>query len=299
MQLFRTMTIHRHPIIKAALVAAALPLSPSCAQAAEPLVKPSFDTLFEPLLADPMQPHIAVMPKLDEQQLQLDIGTSVDLWQNERKDRAVGIDFATWSLLEREDGFKFPVDSIDYLFGVNATWKNKLESTPMGFDTMTTKVRVSHISAHFEDGHTNPDGSWLHPELTPTNEIPFTYSREFINVTTAFSATGGKVYLGYQYLFHTIPGDINRHSFQAGAEIGLPHHAYLAADFKLLPEWNNSLGKTDGFQGTWNLQAGMRLTSLGLDDVRVACSYFSGISRQGMYMNQSEEFTSLGVIVDL
>jgi len=47
------------------------------------------------------------MPLLSDSYLQLDIGTSADLWQNETKDRAIGIDFGTFSLLERSSGFKF------------------------------------------------------------------------------------------------------------------------------------------------------------------------------------------------
>lgn len=292
------MNHRRLPLITSALLAAVTAFTPLSAAMAESSVRP-FNTLFEPLLADPMQPHIAVMPKLDKKELQLDIGTSADLYQNESKTFAAGVDFATWSLLKRTNNFKFPVDAIDYLFGVNATWQHKLGDSSLPFDTATTKLRLSHISAHFEDGHTDSTGAWLHPEQTPLGTIPFTFSREFINLTTALSAPGRKVYLGYQYMFHTLPGDVSPHAFQAGAEVGLPYNAYLAADFKLLPVWDSAKEKSDAFRGTWNLQAGMRLTALGIDNVRVACNYFSGMSRQGMYLNKSESFTSLGMIIDL
>jgi len=43
----------------------------------------------------------------------------------------------------------------------------------------------------------------------------------------------------------------------------------------------------------------MRLTSIGLESVRVACNYFSGMSRQGMYFYKPESYTTLGMIVDL
>jgi hypothetical protein len=266
---------------------------------AESSIHPTLNTIFEPLLADPLSPRIAVMTKLDKKEVQLDIGAPVDLYQNPERDFAVGVDFATWSLLKRGDNFKFPVDAIDYLFGVNATWQHKIGNSSLPFDTATTKVRLSHISAHFEDGHTDQDGAWLNPELTPQGKIPFTYSREFINLTTALSGHGHKVYLGYQYMFHTIPGKISPHTFQAGAEIGLPANSYVAADFKLLPVWDGAKQKTDAFRGTWNLQAGMRLNSIGLDNVRVACNYFAGMSRQGMYLNKAESYTSLGMIIDL
>jgi hypothetical protein len=288
----------RTTLLTAAMLSALCTAAPVTAMA-ESAIKPTFDTLFEPLLADPLYPHIAVATKLNEKAVQLDIGAPVDLYQSQKKDFAVGVDFGTWSLLKRGNDFKFPVDCIDYLFGVNATWKRKIGSgTPM-FDTATTKVRLSHISAHFEDGHTDENGAWLDQQLAPSGKIPFTFSREFINLTTALSGKSQKVYLGYQYMFHTIPAKISPHSLQAGAEIKLPANSYVAADFKLLPVWSSAEQKSSAFRGTWNLQAGMRLTSIGLDKVRVACSYFNGMSRQGMYFNRSESYTSLGMIVDL
>ncbi len=288
----------RHPLLKTLMIAGVTAVSPLCTATAGSAIHPSFDTLFEPLLADPMAPRIGVMTKLDRKEVQLDIGAPVDLYQSRNRDFAVGVDFATWSLLKRGNDFKFPVDAIDYLFGVNATWKRKLDTTAL-LDTSTTKLRLSHISAHFEDGHTDQNGAWLNPELTPLGKIPFTYSREFINLTTALSGNGHKIYLGYQYMFHTIPGGISPHSLQAGAEVELPANSYLAADFKLLPVWNDTTQKSDAFRGTWNVQAGMRLTSIGLDKARVVCNYFTGISRQGMYLNKTENYTSLGFIVDL
>jgi hypothetical protein len=289
----------RTSLLTATMLGALCVAAPAKSAMAESAIKPTFDTLFEPLLADPLEPRIAVMPMLGKKQLQLDIGTSADLYQNDKKSFAVGIDFATWSLLNRTSNFKFPVDCIDYMFGVNTTFRHHLKDSSLPFDDASVRVRLSHISAHFEDGHTDADGKWLNPQLVPGGKIPFTYSREFVNVTGALSAPGRKVYLGYQYMYHTIPGGISPSSFQAGAEIGLPANAYVAADLKLLPKWNWDEGKTKGYRGTWNLQAGMRMTSIGLKNVRVAANYFSGISRQGMYYYKPESFTSLGMIVDL
>ena len=80
---------------------------------AESVLNPTFNTLFKPLLADPMEPRIAVMPWLGKRHLQLDIGSSADLYRSESKDFAAGVDFATYSLLNRSDNFKFPVDAKD------------------------------------------------------------------------------------------------------------------------------------------------------------------------------------------
>lgn len=260
---------------------------------------PSLRTMFSPLLADPLEPRIAVMPWLDDEYLQLDIGTSADLFRDENGGLAFGIDFATYSLLGRENSFKFPVDTIDYLFGVNFTWEKKLEHDTLPFEKLSARLRISHISAHFEDGHYDDEaGQWINEEESPFG-IPFTYSREFVNLVFALSSEDYRFYLGYQYLFHTIPGSISRHSFQAGAELMTPGNTYLAADFRLLPEWDNELNRTDGLHGTWSLQAGWRLAALGLENIRIACNYYTGLSRHGMYFYDTESFSSVGLIVDL
>jgi hypothetical protein len=266
---------------------------------AEPILNPSSRILFSPLLADPSEPRIAVMPWLDKRSLQLDIGSSADLYQSESKKFAAGVDFATYSLLHRSDNFKFPVDAIDYLFGVNASWKKSISSEMLPFDELSTRIRISHISAHFEDGHYSAGNQQWIEEPEWQGSIPFTYSREFVNLVVALSSPGHRLYAGYQYLYHTLPDGINPHSLQAGIELATPGNTYLAADFKLLPIWQPSLEMTRGHRGTWNLQAGMRLSGIGLEKVRLSCNYFSGMSRHGMYFYHPESYSTIGVIVDL
>ena len=264
---------------------------------AETPIQKGAKTIFTPLLADPLEPKIAIMPLLGKKALQLDIGLSADLYQSNSRNFAAGIDFGTYSLLRRTDNFKFPVDAIDYLFGINTSWKKQLNGTILPFDEASARVRISHISAHFEDGHYDDDaGAWIPENGSP--HIPFTYSREFVDLVLALSSPGQRVYTGYQYLYHTLPGGINPHLFQAGAELSTPGNTYLAANFKLLPLWQPSLAATRGHRGTWNLQAGIRLKDAGLEKVRIACNYYSGISRQGMYFYHPESFTTAGVIID-
>jgi len=266
---------------------------------AEPLLNPTFNTLFKPLLADPMEPKIGVMPWFEKRKLQLDIGSSADLYQSKSSKCAAGVDFATYSLLNRGDNFRFPVDAIDYLFGINASWKKPVSIGALPFDELSGKIRLSHISAHFEDGHYDAaTHEWIQ-EADWSGTTPFTYSREFVNLVVALSSPKHRIYAGYQYLYHTIPEGINPHSFQTGVELSTSSSSYIAADFKLLPIWQPSLEKTRGFRGTWNLQAGVRLTSIGLDKVRIACNYFSGMSRHGMYFYRPESFATAGFIVDL
>lgn len=264
----------------------------------EPLLKPTFQTIFTPLMADPTEPRIAVMPSLSDRTLQLDIGSSANLYQSKNRDFAVGVDFGTFSRLRRSDNFKFPVDAIDYIFGLNTSWKQPFTSELLPFDEFSARARFSHISAHFEDGHYDAAaGQWIQGDCP--FPIPFTYSREFLNFIFALSSPKSRVYAGYQFLYHSIPGGINPHSFQAGTEIFTPGNTWLAADFKLLPIWQNQLNETKGYRGTWNLQAGVRLKALGLENVRVAYNYYSGMSRHGMYFYAPESFSTAGIIIDL
>ncbi len=267
--------------------------------AAEPLERSTSRTIFTPLLADPLEPRIAVLPALTERTLQLDIGSSADIYQSDSKDFAVGVDFGTYSRLKRSSDFKFPVDAVDYLFGVNTSWKKPFHSNALPFDTFSAKVRLSHISAHFEDGHYDIDANqWIRPGDW-SGTIPFVYSREFINVVVALSSPDSRVYAGYQYLYHTIPDALNPHSFQAGVELATSGNTYIATDFKLLPRWKETEKKTNGFSGVWNLQAGMRLNTIGLEKVRLTCNYASGLSRHGMYFYHPEHLTTAGIIIDI
>ncbi|NTW63636.1 MAG: DUF1207 domain-containing protein [Chlorobiaceae bacterium] len=289
---------HKSMICKLLTITAALTISSLQNATADPLLDPTFNTLFKPLMADPTEPRIAVMPWLDDNYLQLDIGTSVDLYQNDKKDFAVGVDFGTYSLLERGDNFKFPVDTIDYMFGVNATWKKTIASENFPFNELSARVRLSHISAHFEDGHFDKEANqWIQGDCP--FDIPFTYSREFINAVVALSSPDKRIYAGYQYIYHTSPENISPHSFQAGVEVGRPDNIYAALDYKLLPIWDESRNESQGYRGTVNLQAGTRLGFIGLDGVRIAYNYFNGMSRHGMYFYRDESYSSLGMIIDL
>ncbi len=281
-----------HIALFAALLIVAFSAGTACAG-------PTLRTMFAPLLADPLEPRIAIMPRIDDESLQLDIGTSADLFQSKNGTFAFGIDFGTYSLLLRDDNFKFPVDTIDYLFGASLTWKHPIEKDSFPFSELAARFRISHISSHFEDGHYDEEtDTWIDEEKSPFG-IPFTYSREFLNLVVALSSEDHRIYLGYQFLYHTIPDEISRHSFQAGAEISTPGNTYLAADYKLLPKWDDKAGKTDGFRGTLNFQAGWRLTGLGLENIRLAYNYFNGMSRHGMYFYDDESFSTVGILIDL
>jgi hypothetical protein len=78
-------------------------------------------------------------------QLRLDIGTSRDIYRRHCEDKIIsfGADFFTYTRLRGEKEFHFPVETIDYLFGINAGFKKSKPDSEYGF-----RFRLSHISAH-------------------------------------------------------------------------------------------------------------------------------------------------------
>lgn len=261
--------------------------------------------IFNPLLADPLEPRIGTLFNLSKKDLLLDIGSTFDLMElfhnpTSQTRLSLGGHFATYSLLRRSKNFKFPVDAIDYIFGFNLSYSKPAEI--FGFQGQSSvRFRLSHISAHFVDGHVK-NGVWDQENVPLT--IPFVYSREFINLQGAFSAESFKAYLGYQFMFHTIPDDINPHSFQAGLELyhntcKIPGiYPFVATDFKLKPVWNASKNKTDDFAGCLNIQLGVKTNPIHEKGMRVVLNYSSGIDHHGMYFYRRISYTSLGVLFD-
>jgi hypothetical protein len=104
--------------------------------------------------------------------LRLDIGASADLvkfggYYSRFGWGALGVDFFTWTRLRDAGGFKFPVEAVDYYFGINTTFG---DITDLGLES---RVRIAHISAHLVDGD---------PSFSTTTARYMTYSREFIDV---------------------------------------------------------------------------------------------------------------------
>lgn len=251
--------------------------------------------LFSPLLADAKEPRIAVLPNLNNGELSLDIGASFDLLQLsfERHQVGFGVDFGTMSELRREWNFKFPVNAADYLFGVNVSYRARLSER---FD-VSGRLRASHISAHLVDGRF-VDGGWKE------NLAPFVYSREFVALTLALSSDYGRVYAGYERLFNTLPRAIAASSYQAGIEMVYARFPtaflapFIALDVRLVPIWRASLGRSEGYGGATNVQAGVKLNPPGRRGARVVFNHYGGLDFRGMYLGRYASEQSVGVLID-
>ena len=106
------------------------------------------DLNIQSFTANFLEPRNGFMFALDDNQLRLNIGTSRDVVQviTGTENISLGVDFFTYTRLRGEDNFKFPVETIDYLFGLNAGYKINDSNKEMG-----VRFRFSHISAHLVD----------------------------------------------------------------------------------------------------------------------------------------------------
>lgn len=70
---------------------------------------------------------MGAIKNLNEDNLRLDIGASAEIikFEKDKLEFSAGVDFFTFSNIRTETNFKFPVDAIDYLFGVNFNFRKK------------------------------------------------------------------------------------------------------------------------------------------------------------------------------
>lgn len=248
--------------------------------------------LFTPLRASHLEPRMALTRLVELQRLRLDIGNSVDVvvfpLGGEAGEMAVGADAFTWTSLRQADDFHFPVDAVDYLFGINASWR----WAPDGRPVLSARLRFSHISAHLVDGsYDKASSAWR------DGQLPRVYSREFLEPIVALQwGDVLRVYAGGQYLTHVDPPTIGRWVFQAGCEAAAVAlwtdalHAYAAFDYK-----RSSVGYgVDNF----SLQAGVKCGDWRRAGVNLYVAWYDGYSQHGEYYDQHWSYWGPGLSVE-
>jgi hypothetical protein len=251
--------------------------------------------LFRPLVAPTIEPRAGVMKMTGNNTLRLDIGNSIDLIgytpENEKSPTlAIGADFFTFTRIKSESGFHFPVDAVDYLFGINAS---TILRTPERLYSL--RLRLSHISAHLVDGHYDNES-----QLWKNGQTPRVYSREFFDLVGATEFTSLtlplRIYTGMQYLYNVDPRGLPRFSGQFGSEIssgsiiGLHITAYAATDFRIMKVNVTTVQTT--------IQTGIKFGMYNGRGLNVFFSYFNGMSIHGEYYDQREEYGAVGIKFD-
>jgi hypothetical protein len=258
----------------------------------QPHGHPAGRLLFPPLQAHHVEPRMGASKLNGEDRLRLDIGNAVDLW-NFADDQsgslfAVGADFFTWTSLRQDKDFHFPVDAVDYLFGVNASWRMPLNDQL----TAGARFRLSHISAHLVDGsYDKSTSSWRE------GREPLVYSREFFDLIASLDVGDNlRVYAGGQYVYHIDPADLGKLGVQAGVEASSVNvlaqgvHLYAAYDFRTID--------IHAVTGAHAIQAGVKFGTWRGTGLNVFLTFYRGKSQHGEYHDLTWSYWGPGFTVD-
>ncbi len=244
----------------------------------------------QPFIAGGLEPRLGFFFHVNESALRLDIGNTMDFAHFNLTGNGVlsaGADLFTYTLLRGESNFHFPVDAIDYLFGINFGYKMTFDESEFG-----ARFRLSHISAHFVDGHY--DGK---AQKWRDDHNPRVFSREFLEFIPFYRRGIFRFYGGFSYLFHVDPGDLGKDSYQTGMEIqgnfifGEKITPFFAYDFKLVNIYS--------YTGINSLTLGFKYGKMRSRGVSLYFSYYSGKSLHGQYFEQNNEYAALGINLDL
>lgn len=241
---------------------------------------------FKPLAANTMEPRVGLIWHANNNRLRLDIGNSVDLVQYRHSQESgtitAGADFFTYTLLRGEKNFHFPVDAVDYLFGINFNFRDTLAT-----GVVTSRLRISHISAHFVDGHFDgTTGTWkdgLNPRV---------YSREFFDLTVSYEPSEEiRWYVGGIYLWHVDPASIPALTGYGGGE----YHYSLSAHTHLFGAYQYT---ASGLRPRHEIFIGTKFGIWQGRGTHFFFTYHFGNSMHGEYYDRSDEYSGLGFSVD-
>ena len=249
------------------------------------------DTLaLSPFSANLLEPKMGFLFDIGKNELRLDVGNSLDIFHKEISSTAMlsaGVDFFTYSFLQRRNDFKFPVVAIDYLFGINSVYIVKQNNYRYGI-----RARLSHISAHFVDGHYNI----IEHEWRDSLE-PFVYSKEFFEFTPFYAENNFRIYATLTLIYHIKPADLGKDAYQIGGEYFIPK--IFAEKIGLFVSSDLKITHLDDYNISYNSQLGLKFGEFDSRGTSVYLQFYSGKNIHGELFNKNENKTSIGINFDL
>ena len=248
------------------------------------------DLNIQPFTANILEPKAGFLFSMDNNKLRLDISTSRDIvkWYDDDETISIGADLFTFTRLRSTDEFKFPVETIDYLFGFNAGYKKQLE----GSREFGLRFRLSHISAHLVDGQYDAGNQ----EWREGRE-PFVFSKEFIELFPYYRFNSFRAYVGLTYIFHIIPEEIKQFNAQVGFDYFVTQFGtenmtpFVAYDFKL--------AGNETYVGNNIFSAGIKFGKWNQRGLSLFYTYISGKSIHGEYFDVNENYSGIGLNFEL
>lgn len=248
------------------------------------------DLNIQPFTANTIEPKLGFIFQVGKNELRLDIGNSIDVIKyqpNENETYTFGADLFTFTFLRGEKNFHFPVDAVDYLFGVNFGYKKVLENSEYG-----ARLRLSHISAHFVDGHFDgTSNQWR------DGRNPIVYSREFFELMPYYKINTIRFYAGITYLINVTPSTIGKDSYQAGFDYFYPHKVF--GSFTPFAAYDFKLANTGELTGNNTLMLGIKFGKIDGKGFSIFYQYYKGKNMHGEYYNLDEEYSAVGLNLDL
>ena len=243
--------------------------------------------IFRPVQASIFESKIGISANTNGENLKLDIGASVDIIGMKKKNYSAsfGAEFFTFSNLRSEDNFKFPVDAIDYYFGVSFNYKKELNP----ISVVSTRLRIAHISSHFEDGHKYP--------RTDTIFTPIVYSREFIELAGIYDYKIRpnfvlRTLLGANFLVHSIPDNFGKVSIQIGNELRYSFNKYFGV--YLSNELRSAAVKGSSIFNE-SFETGINIGGFDERGINIFFSIYNGQDYKGQYYDKPLNIQSIGI----
>ncbi|MBK7230464.1 MAG: DUF1207 domain-containing protein [Ignavibacteriales bacterium] len=248
------------------------------------------DLNIQPFTANFLEPKAGFLISTDNNKLRLDISTSRDIirWSDYNSTISIGADVFTFTRLRSTDDFKFPVETIDYLFGINAGYKKYLADN----QEYGLRFRLSHISTHLVDGQYDAQSQkWRE------GRNPFVYSKEFVELFPYYRYQTLRTYVGFTYIFHIIPDELKKVNLQFGIDYFAPQFGtdnltpFVAYDFKLSGDLK--------FLGNNIVSVGVKLGNWKQKGLSFYYSYISGKSIHGQLYDLTENYSNIGFNFEL
>lgn len=243
------------------------------------------DTRFRAPIAGIYEARIATIIQPAPQKLRLDVGASVDLvhirLDSTRPTMILGVDFMTYTLLRSEHNLKFPVETVDYWFGIHAAYALT--------NDVAVRLRAAHISAHLVDGLADTTATF-------SEQRPFVYSREFIEVLASYTFHQFvRAYAGGTVLTSTQPRRANRLIPQAGIDVNIP----IDADFSFRAGYDwRLIGIDDAYVTAQAAQMGIFWNTMGDGHgIMATVNGYNGRSMHGMFFDQADSYIGFGLQV--
>lgn len=245
--------------------------------------------LINPFTANTLEPKLGFLFHSSENELRLDIGNSLDIlhYHTPSAVYSFGADLFTYTRLRKEENFHFPVDAVDYLFGVNFGYKKEFEDFEIG-----ARLRLSHISTHMADGHyDNVTLTWR------DNHPPRVYSREFFELMPYIRHKTFRGYAGFTYIFHIDPEYIKKDNYQIGFDYFIPWFnwylltPYIGYDLKII--------HLNSYTANNSIVAGIKIGRQFGKGINIYYQYYAGNSVHGQYFESKVAYSAIGINLDL